>query len=293
MDETFLVFGHGSRLAINRDSTDFLLSDKYNVATLHIPDKPIYEKLIIIILNNIQEQSINIQKLFDISNYDERKLQITIIENNFIKNYLIKLYNRRDKRDELISILTDYGLFRAESGLFTFDVDKAESTDDLTQILATRASFLNYLDSKYNEIKEKLNFEIRLYRAGHHCPKLALEFKIDKKYSNFPGGVYKCTDLLDFDYSNYGILSDDPTTLITSLIPFNESKLYVFDEANVKDNRSRNISFFDTIKSKINSGLLIVLSCGIIETRVSKLNRSNSDMGQRDQFGTKYYIDYN
>jgi hypothetical protein len=278
----YLVFGHGLRLVTESNgqntNSNFTLDPNYRVVTLHTPGKDIFNKLVKIITNQIEKKSEFINQLFLINCPIARGNAKKNLEDSFIKDYIIDMFNQTP--DKLQDILEEY--FDEDSSIIDI-----KTIDDLKK-------YLNKLD--YTDLKSNLNFEIRTYRAGELCPKLLIDFKVQKSLGYLKGGLYKVSEFKNFDYDSYndmqsfasisspGVESEQLKTAVT----FDEGVKYVFDDADI----SKGNSFFKTIKSPVPSGLLVVLSCGTYNTKPHSNVRRESIDRQNAPY-RKYYIKYN
>lgn len=277
IDNKHIVFAHGLRLS-DIDRSHFTLGDGYRVITLHIPGKNIEEFLVKIILNQINDKMDKIDDLFTISCPIGRNETRKILENNFIKDYFTSQFkmNLNKANDELEQLLQE--------------IDPSITYEKINNI----TKFKKYLETlNYEEIKRNLNFEIRTYRSGDQMPRLLLQFRFVKKLSLIPGGIYKKDSFNDFDFDTESLLSEFKSAedKIKSLVDFDLEKKYVFDSNDIKEVKD-GVSFFETIKSKIPSGLLVVLSCGKYDGKSTREQRSKSTQRQRETRYRKYYVNY-
>lgn len=278
----YLVFGHGLRLVNKLENIDsnFPLDPNYRVVTLHIPGKDIFNKLVKIITNQIEKKSEFINQLFYIRCPIARGNAKKALEDSFIKDYVIDIFNQTP--DKLPDVLEEY--FYEDPS--TIDI---KTLDELKQ-------YLSLLD--YTDIKSSLNFEIRTYRPGDLCPKLLIDFKVQKSFGYLKGGLYKVSEFKDFNYDSFdnikglaalgspGVESEQPKSVVT----FDEDINYVFDGADAR--LGRGTSFFKTIRPPVSTGLLIVLSCGTYSDRPHPYVRKASNDRQNAPY-RKYYIKYN
>lgn len=274
--DKYIVFAHGLRLS-DSDKANFQLDKDYRIITLHTPGKQIMENLVKIILNQIDKKMDMLNGLFTISCPIGRNRTRIEIENNFIKDYFRNIFktNPIKANNEMMSLFDNY-----------------KYVSNLTQLN-------NILEiQNYEEIKKNLNFEIRTYRPGDFAPRLLLQFKMSKSLSMIPAGIFTKDTFKDFDFDDKSEslsigsitnLFDDEK--IESLVKFDLNKSYLFDDADVK-NYSKSVSFFNTIKSKVPSGLIVVLSCGVFSGSHSSEQRSKSTERQRETKYRKYYINY-
>ena len=278
-DNHYLIFGHGLRLRYNKNKiTNFTLNSNYRVVTLHKPGKEIFTNLVKIITNQIESKSQFINRLFDIKCPIALGLCIKDLENLFITDYVINMYNSDSTKiaqvlDELSLLekskeLVDNNSSEEPSDLFIFDSIFDEISIKNLDDLKCHLKKLNY-----SQIKENLFFEINIYKPNEACPKLLLDFTVQKKLGYINGGIYTVNQFKNFDYDTYEIeviahndhkSNELYNEKLNSVIAVNTKKdnvkQYVFDESDVSS--SNKVSFFKTIEEKIPSGLLIVLSCG-------------------------------
>lgn len=307
----YIVYGHGARdiKSNNRDVTsNFTLNSNYRIVTLHAPGKEIYKPLVKIVLNKIAKKSVMINDLFLINCPIARKICKERFENELIKEYFIEKFKRYPEKtnEELNEInnsvikLLDYEindeLYEPEST----EPERFIDFDDLTNNsinIRTIEELNEYLEVNFEQIKKKLNFEIRLYRPGDLCPKLRLDFKIYHSLSLLKGGIFNINTFDNFNLEDYELeYIRTKKQTINSLVNFNNKYQYVFDNADISDSK---LSFFDTIRETIPTGTLVILSCGsydgIDNTKLTsdkiKLVRTNSDIRQNTTF-RKYYIKY-
>jgi len=280
----YLLFGHGLRIVNIKDDknidSSFPLGPDYRVVTLHKPDGTIYNKLVKIITNQIEKKSKFINELFLIKCPIARARAKTELENSFIRDYFINIFN---SDPEKLPLALDDILFEDPNSI------NIKSLQELTK----------YLDSlNYSDIKSQLNFEIRTYRPGDLCPKLLLDFQIQKKLGNLNGGLYEVSAFRNFDYDNYNenqsLASVSPNDIgvnqIQSIVNFDNKNAYVFDDADVE--LGKGLSFFQTINDKVSSGLIIVLSCGKYSAKPNPFVRKASLDRQNAPY-RKYFIKYN
>lgn len=277
-ENKYIAFAHGLRLS-DKDNSSFVLNPNYRVVTLHIPGKNIREDLVKIILNQINNKINSINTLFTISCPIGRKSTKILLENNFIKDYLRYILNKYPEK-----INTEI------NNIFLDDT----TISDLSELNT-------YLEKQdFEEIKQRLAFEIRTYRPGDLTPRLLLDFKIQKRLSIIPGGIYKPETFKDFEFDKKSddilidSLSDKKYSsedTIKSIINFNLDNVYLFDDKDVIP-ESNNLSFFKTIETTIPHGLIVVLSCGKFDGKHTSLQRQNSTSRQTDTTYRKYYINY-
>jgi len=280
----YLVFGHGLRLIDTKDSNKidkhFPLDINYRVVTLHIPGEQIFNNLVKIITNQISKKAVFINNLFDISCPISRHQVKVSLENLFIKDYFIEIYK---KSPDKFAVALQEIIFEDPENI---DIKNLQELN----------TYLDDLD--YTEIKSNLNFEIRTYRSGDLCPKLLLDFTIQKKLSSLKGGIYNINQFNNFDYDEYdmeqnlvsmGTVGID-TSEIKPIVNFNIYKKYVFDE--LDSILGLGDPFFKQIKSQVPSGLLIILSCGTYNKKINSRMRQLS-INSQDTIYRKYLIDYN
>jgi hypothetical protein len=281
-----LIFGHGLRLVNEVDGknidSNFTLDPNYRVVTLHIPGKEIFNKLVKIVTNQIAKKSEFINQLFYIKCPIARAHAKKSIENSFIKDYIIDIFKQ-----------TPYKLPETLEEFFYED----PNTVNITTLGELNQYLDNPINLDYTDIKSGLNFEIRTYRPGNLCPKLLLDFKMQKKFGNLKGGIYPVTEFKDFDYDKYDEIQElssmgSPgveSNVIQSAVPFSSDEQYVFDSADEK--LGRGIDFFETIRPVVPTGLLIVLCCGIYSDRPQPLVRKAS-IDRQNAYYKKYKIKY-
>jgi len=275
----YLVFGHGLRLINKGTDSNFPLDPNYRIITLHKPGEEIYNKLVKIITNSIEKKSSALGDLFLIKCPIARGKFKNNLENSFIRDYFVNIFLTHP--EQLPSALDDILFVDPETVNFN-------TIDELNKYLDT-------LD--YSDIKSQLNFEIRTYRPSDLCPKLLLDFNVQKSLSNLKGGVYKVSKFNGFNYREYDELQElgeiSQSVSSEKIIPdveLSDKYQYVFDDVDGK--LGLGTPFFDAIKSKIPSGLLIVLSCGKYSAKPNGLVRQASIEQQNAPY-RKYYIKYN
>jgi hypothetical protein len=284
-NDHYLVFGHGLRLVNDSENeknidSNFPLDPNYRVVTLHTPGKEIFNKLVKIITNQIEKKSEFISQLFSIKCPIARGSAKKNLEDSFIKDYVIDIF--KETPDKLPDILEE--LLYEDPSTINF-----KTLDELKQ-------YLSLLD--YTEIKSNLNFEIRTYRPGELCPKLLIDFKVQKRLGYLKGGLYKVSEFKNFNYDVYDEMQGLATigspgvesTQLKSFVTFDESLKYVFDGADAR--LGRGTSFFKTIRPPVSTGLLIVLSCGTYSDKPHPYVRKASFDRQNAPY-RKYYIKYN
>jgi len=280
----YLVFGHGLRLINERDiqsvDSNFTLDPNYRVVTLHTPGKDIYNKLVKIITSQIEKKSESINQLFYIKCPIARGTAKKALEDSFIKDYVIDIF--KETPDKLPYVLDD--IFNEDPSLINI-----KTLDELNKYLS---------DLDYTYIKSTLNFEIRTYRPSELCPKLLIDFKIQKSMSNLKGGMYNISEFKNFNYDAYDDMQEFASlgspgvesTQLNLAVTFDTGVKYVFDDADAQ--LGRGTSFFKTIRQPVSSGLLIVLSCGAFNDRPNPYVRKASFDRQNAHY-RKYYIKYN
>ena len=251
-DNKYIVYSHGSKI-IDEDSHTFSLGPNYRIITLHVPGKQIYIELARIILEQIDSKAKSINSLFDIGCPIARGIIREQLENSFIKDWLLSKHHDPINRHNLIKDL--------------HNIMYVPNTE-ITNVTELR-SCLGTLD--YNDIKKKLNFQIRIYRPNEECPKIKLEFKFPEKLTNNIPGIFNTSDFRGFDLDMTDELNaisklapSAGTSSIESVVKFNDKLQYFFDSADIV-NTEKEKPFFDTIKKRVHSGLIIILACGTRE----------------------------
>ena len=127
---------------------------------------------------------------------------------------------------------------------------------------------------------------------------MRLDFNIYNSLSLLKGGVFNINTFDNFNLEDYELeYIRTKKQTIKSLVNFNNSNQYVFDNADITDGK---LSFFDTIREIIPTGTLVVLSCGSYTNGTNnnevpddkkKLVRTHSDIRQNATY-RKYTIKY-
>lgn len=288
----YLVFGHGLRICTPiKSHFNFSSPSNYKMVTLHKPGCKIKNNLVKIVTNQIKQKADNIKGLFDIIDNSNRNIEKKNLEDNFIKDYLtyIFTYHKRDIKSEFEDItLTsydDYELFEIETENNTQKVSEVSTDNDDYELFENKLAELNY-----DDIKEHLNFEIRLYENKY--PKMFLNFRIDDQLGLLKGGIYNIDMFEDFYLKNYelelAVKTSEPNSL-QRVVTFDIDKQYVLDDKDKIDHKA--LSFFDTISSEIPEGLLIFLTCGTYFHKKNSLQRQQSNEYHNTTL-RKYKINY-
>jgi hypothetical protein len=280
----FLVFTHklgivNKNESIDIDTNNFSLNTNYRVVTLQTPGQNIHTKLVNIITNQIAKKSVFINQLFLIKCPIARGNAIIKLEDAFIRDYFIDIFNKNPEKikNALEDILIVNNI-----------LDNFSSLEELKQYLDT-------LD--YNIIKSNLNFKIRMYRPGDLCPKLLLNFKNQKIQDNLNEGIYKTNIFSNFNYNDSyksqslsnGFTYIEPEQQ-QSIMKFDENTQYIFD--NTDNELKSKTNFFTTISHDIPSGLLIVLNCVSYNDKQQPYLQKTSLERQNATY-KKYLIKYN
>lgn len=281
-NKQYVVFAHGLRL-VTGERSSFRLGPNYRLVTLHVPGKKIKDNLTRIILGQISVKMSSINNLFSIGCPIARQTIRENLEKSFIVDWLLERHRDSISKDKLTKDLASIGDLNAHEQEIT-------TTDQLRAYVET-------LD--FSKIKSYLGFEIRTYRPNEYAPKLLLEFKFNKALTNVKSGIFNPRDFKDFDFDKTDELnlississSVDPSP-IKSLVKFDNEYSYLFDPTDIVCPTDEK-PFFDTIKPKIKTGLIVVLSCGCYdgEPMTQKL-RSCSVERQRSSYSKKYMIKY-
>ena len=274
----YIVFAHGSRL-ISKKESSFKLGPNYRIVTLHKPGIKIKENLTRIILEQINSKIDLINNLFYIGCPIARRAIRENLENCFITDWLLQ---RHPDPISIANLLDDL----ENIGDTNEDISKITTNFELKE-------YINTLD--ITEIKNNLGFEIRTYRPNEDAPKLLLEFKFNKALTNVKSGIFNPNDFKNFDFDETDKFSsislDIEPSLIKSIVEFNNNYSYVFDPTDIVCPTDK--SFFDTINPKIKSGLIVVLSCGTYDGKITRELRDKSLNRQNNTCYKKYMINYN
>lgn len=283
----YVVFSHGLRL-VSEGESSFRLGPNYRIVTLHQPGKKIKDNLTRIILDQIDSKISLINNLFSIGCPIARQSVRENLEKCFIVDWLVQRHQDPISNDKLVK-----------------DLASICDPNAYEQEITTNAQLKAYVDTlNFARIKSYLGFEIRTYRPNEYAPKLLLEFKFNKSLTNINSGIFNSKDFKDFDFdkteelnsissisSNSSNSSSVEHSSINSLIKFNNSYSYVFNPYDIDYPTDK--SFFDTIKSKIKTGLIVVLSCGCYDgDPMTKELRSCSVERQKAPYNKKYMINY-
>jgi hypothetical protein len=277
----YIVFAHGSRL-VSEGESSFRLGPNYRLVTLHQPDKKIKDNLTRIILGQIDSKISLINNLFSIGCPIARQSVRENLEKCFIVDWLVQRHQDPISNDKLVKDLVSIGDLNA--------YDQEITTN------AQLRAYVNTLD--FARIKSYLGFEIRTYRPNEYAPKLLLEFKFNKSLTNVKSGIFNPKAFKDFDFDKTdelnlisSISSSVEPSSVKSLIKFNNAYSYVFDPSDIVCPTDK--LFFNTINSKIKTGLIVVLSCGTYDGEpMTKKLRSCSVERQRAPYNKKYIINY-
>jgi len=278
-NKQYVVFAHGVRL-VEENESSFQLGPDYRIVTVHIPGKKIKDDLVRIILNQISSKIELINNLFSIACPIARQYVKENLENSFIIDWLVQRHPNPINSENLSNDLLMIG-----------------DDDSHTHTITRTDEIKPHLLPRLNQIKERLGFEIRTYRPNDYAPKILLDFTFSNSLTNVKSGIFKADAFKDFDFDDADelnlisqISSDVAVSPIKSIIPFKKSYTYLLDKSNLRDDEK---SFFDTIKPKISSGLIVFLSCGCYEgEKITHEMRSASIERQRQTYSRKYKINY-
>jgi hypothetical protein len=274
----YVVFSHGTRLIEDGESSVRLGPD-YRIVTVHIPSRKINDNLVRILLNQISSKIGLINGLFSIGCPIARQAVRENLENCFIIDWLVQRHPDPINKDKLENDLLEIG-------------DDDLSIDQITN----NSQIKDYLLPRLTHIKTRLGFEIRTYRPNEMAPKLFLDFNFTSRLTNVKSGIFKAKDFDGFDFdktdelnlisSISSVVEESP---IKSIVNFNKSYSYLFDRSTLHAGER---SFFDTIKPKINSGLIVIVSCGCYDGKITRELRSASVERQKAPYLRKYKINY-
>lgn len=278
-NKQYIVFAHGLRLVEGGESS-FKLGPDYRIVTVHIPGRKIKDDLVRIILNQISSKISLINNLFSIGCPIARQSVRENLENCIIIDWIVERHPNPINWDKLAQDLMLIG-----------------DEDSHSHTISTNQQIRNYLIPKMNQIKRKLGFEIRTYRPNEYAPKILLDFDFASRLTNVKSGIFKADSFKNFDYDKTDelnliskISSDVEESPIKSIVPFKKSYAYLLDKSELGEDEK---SFFDTIKPKINSGLIVLLACGCYSgEKMTQELRSVSVERQRQTYSRKYKINY-
>ena len=237
------------------EKTNFKLASSYGIVTLHVLDKNIKEILMKIILNQIHSKLSSINNLFFIKCPIAKQTIKENLEKSFIKDWLLQRHQNPILIEKLNQDLQDIG---------------ASTTANIT----TNDQLIKYIEQlDFAKINNFLNFEIKIHKPNEYTSNLALGFKPSESV-DINLGLFELDKFKDFDFDK------TVRSNIKSIVEFDSSKSYLFSLS--KTLNKTNKSFFDTIKEKISSGLIIVLPCC-----------DNKDTKLMTSYSKKYIINYN
>lgn len=283
-----LLIAHGRRYNDKHDYDDFNKSHfkvkkGFNIITFHKPGKEIFKELGVI----IQEQlPLNYQKILETIKdtlLKERRKQINLIENLMIINFL------NNKLDNLKKNLISSGDLSNKKNKIELLLEPYFFVKNIETIEQAKKIILDNII----KIKERLNFEIRVYPEETQAPILDI---------SFAGGVESFSGIFDIkslpenlfdkdeeneDFEIPGMFSIDtlmepsvPSILKHSIIKkFDINKTYKLED------------ILEILTSKKLTGNLFIFSCGTYYSTLPKrsLLRQKSDQLQ----GFKYkYLKY-
>jgi hypothetical protein len=237
-------------------NNNFKLNSSYGLVTFHVLDKNIKKILIKIILNQIHSNISPINNLFFIKCPIAKQTINEDLKKSFIKDWLLQRHQNTISIEKLNQDLKDIGVSTNE---------KITTNDQLRK-------YIENLD--FDKINDFLNFEIKIHKPNEYTSNLALDFKPSKSV-DINLGLFELDNFKDFDIDKT-VKSD-----IKSIVEFDSSKTYSFS---LSENVNKtNESFFDIIKEKINSSLIIVLPCC----------DNDEDTKLITSYSKKYIINYN
>lgn len=273
----FLLVAHGLRVNIDNDfeKSHFTVPEGFNFITFHKPGYTLFNNLGYIIADQLADFSKNILDTFAKSTV-ERRIALKEIEDSMVKNYLFKELDKINPDEDVDEDLFGFTINKYSDYLinYIFDAD-IPSTIDLS-------NSKNLVISEIDNIKKKLNFQIRVYPESSKAPLMNISFNGGNdnfnglfEINNLPENLFnKSKDFEVLNILGYSLIKDDFIRSDGKAFSLDESLIEIFNRHN-------------------KNGNIFIFSCG----DYNKFPKNNSLLRQESNrlqgIVKKYRINYN
>ena len=273
----YLLVGHGLRLNINNDfeESHFTVPEGFNFITFHKPGFRLFNDLGNIVADQLPNFTENIINSFK-SDPSGRRNQLINIENTMVRNYLFNNLDKIVVSEEIEEDIFGNPINYYREYLMNFITDVSDISDTLD--LSNSKSLVNM---KIDNIKSKLNFQIRVYLQGGKAPLMNISFEGGNNnfnglfdINNLPEHLFNKSEDLEINkILGYSLIKKDFTR--------SDGRAFTLDE-----------SLIEILNRHSKNGNIFIFSCGNYNKNLSKLSLFREKSDQHQGIVKKYKIYY-